>query len=318
MIKLSIIIPHFNSLGLLKKLLETIPLNDEIQIIVVDDKSDQGIDELNSLINNSKYRNMLFLKNDTNKKGAGLCRNIGLKVAEGQWILFADSDDFFVDGFFEHVSGYFNSNYEVIFFTPTSLEVDTRNISNRHLFYEKLIKDFIVTPSLETETFLRYRFGVPWSKLIKRDFLKRNEIYFDEVMASNDIMFSTKLGYYMQKFHVTRDVIYCVTRSRGTLTTNMSEEIFNSRLMVFIDYCKFLKKKLTPIEVKMLNLYGSATIVKAIRLKLGIKKVIYVYLKLKENNIKVFDLRLINPIFTIKKVIQNYTRYKRQKKYLSK
>ncbi len=41
MINLTIIIPHFNTVKTLETLLDSIPEKDDVQIIVVDDKSDQ-------------------------------------------------------------------------------------------------------------------------------------------------------------------------------------------------------------------------------------------------------------------------------------
>ena len=94
---LSIIIPHFNGSDLLATLLEFIPDDKKIQTIVVDDKSDsfhlKAIEKL-------KYKyDFEFYEN--NKFKSRLCRNIGLEKAKGKWIMFADSDDYFVDGFYE-------------------------------------------------------------------------------------------------------------------------------------------------------------------------------------------------------------------------
>src|SRR5699024_10372921 len=103
----------------------------------------------------------------------------------GKWILFADADDFFMPEFYENVKEYFNSKYDVVFFTPTSSEIDTGKPSNRHLNYEKLINDYQNSKDLKSEVNLRYKFYVPWSKLISKDLIKRNNLVFDEVIASN-------------------------------------------------------------------------------------------------------------------------------------
>lgn len=315
---LSIIIPHFNSPSSLKKLLDSIPKLDEIQIIVIDDNSNEEVEELNQLISSSVYSRVNFIVNDTNTKGAGVCRNIGLDKAEGEWLLFADSDDFFTKDFYYNISHYLESDNDVVFFTPTSVEIDTGNLSDRHVHIKKIIESYSKNKDLNSETSLRYRIVVPWCKMIRRSFLKENEIFFDEVIASNDVMFSAKIGYHMQKFEVSKKVIYCVTRRRGSLTTNTSHEVYDSRLMVHINYCQYLRNNLKKDELEMFNLNGRAFIINAVKYKLGFRKIFSTYILLKKNNITLFDLRFLNPVFLISKTLFHYRSLKKQKKYLVK
>lgn len=315
MFDLSIIIPHYNSINSLKKLLLSIPKKENVQVIVVDDKSEQKI----SMNEEERFNHVLFLSNDTERKGAGTCRNIGLDYATGNWILFADADDFFIDGFYDIIKRYFESNNDVVFFKPTSIQIDTGQKSDRHIKYEKLIDNYLAEQSSESKTRLKYRFFVPWSKLIRNRFIQENNILFDEVIASNDIMFSTKIGYHLKKFQVIDKVIYCVTRGPGTLTTNISIEVYDARVSVFIKYYKFLQQKLTREEFKSLHVHGlGLLVVGALRRRLGVKKVISVFLTLRRNKIKIFDSRLFNPFFTFKQCKKQFRKYLNDKKYLSK
>ena len=100
MIRLSIIIPHYNSADLLDKLLSTIPNVQEVQVIVVDDFSTQGLDELEECKQRYINTNVEFYTNEC-KKSAGGARNTGLSYAKGQWLLFADADDYFLQDFYE-------------------------------------------------------------------------------------------------------------------------------------------------------------------------------------------------------------------------
>lgn len=97
MYKISIIIPHYNSTLSLKYLLSTIPDKPEIQVIVVDDRSTLDNERYDKLIKTVRRENILFLRNTSENKGAGVCRNIGLNYAKGEWILFSDSDDYFIE-----------------------------------------------------------------------------------------------------------------------------------------------------------------------------------------------------------------------------
>ena len=115
---LTIIIPHFNTSDLLQILLASIPQDKGIQTIVIDDQSELShlkvIENLKSKYNFELYYNDLI-------KSAGTCRNIGIKNAKGKWLLFADSDDYFLDEFYNSVSKYFDSENYVVFFPPTSV-----------------------------------------------------------------------------------------------------------------------------------------------------------------------------------------------------
>lgn len=131
--QLTIIIPHHNIPDLLRKLLASIPKRNSIQIIVVDDHSTEYVDQLNAVIRSADDRNLEFYHNDAARNSPGTCRNIGLDHARGQWILFADADDYYVDGWYEKLEPYFHSDYEVIFLsqpvsalTPGRKEIGTR------------------------------------------------------------------------------------------------------------------------------------------------------------------------------------------------
>src|SRR5690625_3621526 len=99
MCNLSIIIPHYNSVNTLQKLLDLIPIKNDIQTIVIDDNSNEGVIKYDRLRTGKKYQHITFLENNTNVKGAGVCRNIGIKHAKGEWVLFADADDILMEGF---------------------------------------------------------------------------------------------------------------------------------------------------------------------------------------------------------------------------
>lgn len=315
---LTIIIPHYNSLATLEYLLSTIPEKQDIQIVVVDDNSSFTEIDKEQLKVFIKRENTVFLKNDSGKKGAGACRNIGLEQALGKWILFADADDYFLEGFIEEVEKFYRSANDIVFFTPTSIELDTLQISDRHIRYSSILENYTRKPDFRTETFIRFSFFVPWSKLFRKSFIDENSIRFDETLASNDIMFSTKAGFHMEKFEVASASIYCVTRSRGSLTMKLNQEIYFIRLYVFLDYWEFLRRNITSEQLAVLNVNGRWLLAGAVEYKLRLIDIFKVYIEIRKNKLPIFELKLINPLFFFNKTIYFFNKHKKDKKYYAK
>lgn len=251
-IQLSIVIPHFNSPDMLTKLLASVPKRPEIQIIVVDDNSTKHIEELNRLRETEKRAE--FYRNETGKNSAGTCRNTGLDHAKGKWLLFADADDYFVDGWYEKVCRYFDSDYQIVFFRPTSIELDTGDEGTRHLFYSDKVDAYLSNPARENELRLRYAFPVPWSKLIRRSFVEEHGIRFEPLRVSNDEWFSLMCGHNAERFACSGDTIYCVTTHSGSLTATPSKANYDIRQKVYIRKYGFLFAHLPSDEIHALGI----------------------------------------------------------------
>lgn len=298
---LSIIIPHYNSSKLLINLIHTIPIRKNIEIIIIDDKSDSShIEEIECFLFTNNFDNLKFIKNYTDIKGAGVCRNIGLYNANGKWVLFADADDYLTDNFYFKIEPYFKTNNDVVFFTPTSVYIDTQKIAFRHIHYKEVISTYINFNDINGELNLRYNMASPCSKLISRKFLNNQKIIFDEIIVSNDVMFSLKVGHCMKIFHVSNDVIYVITRNFGSLTTDMSEYIYDIRLSVLIKRLNFLKKIITKDELRLLKYYYRSVLLNSFRY--GIIKFIKVSKIFYYNDIKIYDKKFLNPFLFANKL----------------
>jgi glycosyltransferase involved in cell wall biosynthesis len=137
MILLTIIIPYYNSVRTLERLLISIGNDQRIQVIIIDDNSDINLDSYNTL--RLKYPNFLWLINKSSNKGAGACRNIGIMHAVGKCVLFADSDDFFTPNYFFKLENLLIQHFDIVFFPPISINEGNFNKSKRHIPYKNLI-----------------------------------------------------------------------------------------------------------------------------------------------------------------------------------
>jgi glycosyltransferase involved in cell wall biosynthesis len=235
---ISIVIPHKNSSNTAEKLVDTIPNVPEIEIIVVDDKS--YLEEFLFLLKlRDKRSNLVVIQNEDKESNAGIARNIGLSHVNGQWVLFADSDDEFLDNafdvFFKTASDYRDS--DVVLFRCRSLD-EVRNPSSRADKVNSLIECY--PDNIDT---ILYEWLVPWGKLIKFDLIEDNKLRFDSCLASNDVMFSTKLAAHARKLSVMNVEVYCCFSRAGSLTSSIDEDKALSRLSVLISRNKYLSNK---------------------------------------------------------------------------
>ena len=228
MINYSIIIPHFTRKGteMLSRALSSIPMREDIEVIVVDNS-------VNPIpLNLFEGNKMVTIYYSDNQRGAGGARNEGLKNACGKWLLFMDADDFFTEKAFSSFDSFIDSEYDIVFFKPTSCYSDTQGLADRHYVFCNEIDHYFQT---NDEFGLRCNeFDVPWAKMFKSDFVKEYNFEFDEVPASNDVMFSLMTGLKAKKIAASHDIVYCVTVTKGSITNVVSlrnlESIFNVKI----------------------------------------------------------------------------------------
>jgi len=115
MVKISIIIPSYNRKEILKEALKALfnqnyP-KDKYEIVLVDDGSTDGTEEMVSSL--SSPCRLKYLKNGE-RMGAPRTRNRGIKEAEGEFIIFTDSDVIVLSDFIEQHLNYHKKYGDVI------------------------------------------------------------------------------------------------------------------------------------------------------------------------------------------------------------
>lgn len=95
-IRLTVIIPVYNRPKRVIKALNSIPIRDDIETIVVDDCStDNTFDVVKEYIENHQEKVIHLFRQPING-GPGIARNKGMDEAKGKYITFLDSDDWLV------------------------------------------------------------------------------------------------------------------------------------------------------------------------------------------------------------------------------
>lgn len=110
MVKLSLIIPYFETAELTKRLLLNLMIqchNFEVEIIVIDDnyKPDYRLDKYVEYLRNEfnlEHKGLKIIHHEHNM-GTAKTRNEGIKMAQGQYIGFIDCDDMVTDDYIERL-----------------------------------------------------------------------------------------------------------------------------------------------------------------------------------------------------------------------
>ena len=246
-IKWSIIIPHYNQPRLLDRLLFSIPWRKDLEVIVVDDDSDLGFRESIELLK-KKYPTYRFITTEV-KGGGGLARNTGIKEAKGDYIIFADSDDYFLPTFNDILDKYITTEADIIFFNIISLDNNTGNFCSR---WKHIDRYFQAYNKSRNDLPLRYLFGEPWGKIIRRGLIIDHNIQFDVLPIHNDTTFSYLVGYYAQTIIVENVRAYCLTFRIGSVSNIISLERLEIRLNVFAKKYIFFKEYGIPVFDELL------------------------------------------------------------------
>lgn len=206
------IIPHHNSPKLLNRCLDSIPLRDDIQVIVVDDNSDES---KKPTIDRKDVE--VILLNASQSKGAGKARNVGLKHAKGKWLLFADCDDYYKQGFIDILDEYKNKEIDVLYFNFEHRDGRTNELL-KDLFWKTYILQYDGSPL--AKDLLKFRQNVPWTKMVSSTFMKKYQIQFEEVPNGNDIFFSMLVGYFSKNIDVEKREVYVYLKNENSILTS--------------------------------------------------------------------------------------------------
>lgn len=234
----TLIIPHFNIPSLLERCLKSIPIRPDLQVVVVDDASSaEVVDQLKFMECN--FPNVDFIYS-MRGRGGGAARNIGLDAAKGKYVFFADADDFFTPCLNQILDDVLKIGKDFFCFNAISVDTDLYTFTYRCWHLNRLIKMYKTNPS-KAEFELRYAFGEPWCKVIRRSVIESNQIRFDETRIHNDTRFSYLVGHYAETIEIDQRAIYCVTDRIGSVSKVLTPERLIARAKVFADANKFFR-----------------------------------------------------------------------------
>lgn len=253
---ISVIVPVYNMEKYLEKCVDSI-INQtykNIEIILIDDgsKDNSGTmcDELAKKDNRIKV---------IHKKNAGLsaARNDGIKIANGEYVCFVDSDDYVTEDYCEVLYNTLidtNADISAIAYREIRddgipiLDADEKNktkFNNQRIIYDG---DDIIIQMLKWETFR----NMAWNKLYKTDMVRKH--LFLEGYAFEDIYFSYEILSDINRITYINTPCYYYVRRTNSISLTCSEKNLNDFLDVVIMKYKGIKEKY--LNLSKYNVYA--------------------------------------------------------------
>ena len=222
--KISVIIPIFNNELFVHRTLISI-LNqsfdiENIEVLMINDSStDNTKNVVNEYVDNYPNFKAVHIKNGTGS--AGTPRNIGLKLASSEYVLFIDHDDFLEINALEklykkikdHPCDFVYGTY-VLINAEQSIKFTYPN--EKHGFFKNLEdnpRSITTPPSI-------------WTKLFKREFLIRNKILFPTILGEDAIFMAKALKNANGIYYLWEDIITYYNLNESSFSTNLSYNYF--------------------------------------------------------------------------------------------
>lgn len=247
-VKVSIIIPFYNTQEYLKKCLESVVNQTlkEIEIFLIDDCSADNSLEIAQEYAQKDSR-IRLIQNKKNS-GQGFSRNLGINIAKGQYIAFLDADDF-VD----------LTMYEKLYTSAIKKDADIIKCQFYHIYndkeekyhYTNLIKDYnkVYKFSDDPLVLLGQSVSFVWNGMYKKQFLFEKKIKFDEKIKYEDILFHWQTNIEAKKIIFNEESLYFYNRGNEISDTAKVKKyhaslLENLRLIKKIILEKNLQKEL--------------------------------------------------------------------------
>ncbi|MCQ2229163.1 MAG: glycosyltransferase [Bacteroidales bacterium] len=214
---ISLILPIYNVQPFLKECLDSILCQTykDFELIAVDDC---GTDDSMAIVGLYEDKLLISIVRHVHNRGLSAARNSGLEVAKGEYILFVDSDDILAPDCLEKLVAMADkSEAEMVVGNVDCFGVESNCVPR--LVYDKNVeiegRDNALMEYLQGKYYM-----MAWNKLIRKDFLVKNDIQFVEGLVHEDNPWALQVAAKAEKIAMIPDVTYHYRIREGSLQTD--------------------------------------------------------------------------------------------------
>lgn len=224
----SVIIPVYNAEGTLRRCLDSLVGQhfSDYELLLINDGSTDGSDAICREYASTYSCVRYFAKENG---GVSSARNLGLEQAEGEYILFVDSDDYVSENYFSVISDALDNNVVDLLmfgycnFGSISAEWDTGE------FNENTEVGIAIWVSSAMQ---QYLFSSLWSKVFKKQIIEQYNMRFGNDLAiGEDQAFIFTYAMHIRSIGSIEDHLYNVDVSDGNSLSRKARPYLTEHLM---------------------------------------------------------------------------------------
>lgn len=249
--KVSFILPVYNVENYLHECINSIVCQTfkDFEILLVDDGSPDSSPTLCDewAVKDSRIR--VFHKRNG---GSSDARNYGLRKALGEYVIFVDSDDYWLGSdYLEKLMRIVNTedfdflNFNCNYYYPEQ---------QKHVKWNAYNENILSTTSPSELLYQLQKQGMfpmsAWMKLIKRSFLIDNNIFFIKGLIGEDIPWMIDLMNKAKSIKFVNEYVYAYRQnSEGSITSTFTEKAFT-------DFVEIIESELSKVESRTFSKNG--------------------------------------------------------------
>ncbi len=255
--KISIIIPVYNVEEYLKRCLDSVLGQSfkDIEIIAVNDGSTDSSREILKFYSED-HDNLVII--DQQNGGLSDARNHGLKVAQGKYVMFVDSDDFIVTDMVEKL--YNKAEKDCCDMVICGLIRYYQDTGKEEIEVPLFQEDQFLTGSEAAEHYLADKGinGYAWNKIYKKTLFQDNNIEYPKGMLYEDSPTTFKLLWNSNRVSFLKEPMYYYVQRGDSITKVVKPKAITDFVKGVEDMGVYLKQKGIFEELK--DVYMAAMI----------------------------------------------------------
>lgn len=236
---ITIIVPIYNVEKYIKRCINSIinqKYNGNIECLLINDCTpDSSIIIAQQIIKEYKGNITFKIINHLKNKGLSSARNTGIKAATGEYIYFLDSDDYITDNCIQTLSNIINK-YNHPDLVQSNFSIEQNNQVHASAFFTESITYYsddrfqIKKLLLDTHHFPM----MAWNRLINRDFLIKNNLYFTEGIFYEDGLWTYFLAKAVRTLYINSSPTYIYLIREDSIMNNRNSCNIKIKSAIFI------------------------------------------------------------------------------------